>query len=131
MIPHLAQSRTVDMSYLATLSACLISYLMWAIVLSDNLFHRVWSLALCSLFGLASVSYLLPASLNNVPLYFLTIFDSLLCIALSPFPAILSSENSTFEEPERLAVIFPHANDSQDDLLAEFAFLSLRLGACG
>jgi len=61
------------------------AYLVWAIVASDNLFHRIWSLAL----GFLEVSVLvLPHLWPSWSAFFLILFivvDFIFCVTLSPF----------------------------------------------
>lgn len=58
-------------------------YLVWAEVLSDSLFHRVLSIALCLLAFLTAKLLSLPVSTFTISLIILTLLVFALCIALS------------------------------------------------
>ena len=59
-------------------------YASWAVILSDNRFHRVWSLALSLLLFLATRLFNEPLSTSSVPLAILVLFVLAICIVLSP-----------------------------------------------
>jgi hypothetical protein len=113
------------MHYLGILATCLISYSIWAVILSDSLFHRVWSLSLCSLLWLALILYALPLSTYTIPLSLLSLINLLLCIALSPLQIFFHSADCIYEEQERLSIHSPsntcltNNNGSQDTLFVE------------
>lgn len=115
------------MSLLNILAIGFVQYLLWAIVLSESLFHRVWSLALSFLLVLIITLYSYPISIyNTAPLLVLTLLDFVLCLALSPAQLLLRS--STYSERKALDIIFPEMMSSsnsgciQEDLVAEFVF---------
>lgn len=72
------------MTSVEALVATTTAYFVWATVVSDSLFHRVWSLAL----GLLELGVLiLPRLWPSWSAYFLILFiviDSTICVALSP-----------------------------------------------
>jgi hypothetical protein len=113
------------MSYLSILTTCLVSYLIWAVVLSDSLFHRLWSLSLFSLFLLSLIIYTLPVSTYTIPLSLLALVNFLLCIALSPLQVFFRPPGSIYEGQERLTIYFPNNTcstnneDSKDALFVE------------
>lgn len=126
------------MSFPTVLTTYCVAYFIWAVILSDDLFHRLWSLSLCSLLVIIRIPSILPISTYTVPLYILGLLNFSLCIALSPLPVILQPVESTYEEFKRLEIVFPRSNDdgSRDALVAEcvfprfsFFFLSFALGA--
>ena len=59
-------------------------YFVWAVVLSDSPFHRVWSLGFSSLLILTTLMYCLPFSGHTICFSILTVLDFALCVAPSP-----------------------------------------------
>lgn len=76
------------MDSLVVSTTLLVLYLVWAVVLSDSLFHRVFSLALFALFVLMTLICTLTFSAYTIPLSVLAFLDLMLCVALSPAQAI-------------------------------------------
>ncbi|KAK6336188.1 hypothetical protein TWF696_001751 [Orbilia brochopaga] len=67
------------------------SYVVWAAVVSNSLFHRVWSFALlCSIVS-ANVLLTSPISTTTIPLAVFAILSVWLSFALSPIPGIWES----------------------------------------
>ena len=127
------RGRTVIMTSLTILTTLLFMYLLWAVVLSDSLFHRVWSLALSSLLVLTTLLYCLPFSGYTIFLSILAVLDFALCVALSPaqkvfhHTKIIDSDHKTLEVfPPRSDV--PNRNGtSQATILVEFVLSLLYL----
>ncbi|RDW73350.1 hypothetical protein BP6252_07257 [Coleophoma cylindrospora] len=98
---------------LATFSSVFLLYLIWAVVYSDSLFHRVWSLGLCCLLPLATALFSQHISIFTAPLFLLTILDLALCIALSPAQVLLF-HSPTQSKRKVLDIIFPPSTSSAD-----------------
>ncbi|RDW87439.1 hypothetical protein BP5796_03133 [Coleophoma crateriformis] len=98
---------------LATCFSLFLLYLIWAVVYSDSLFHRVWSLGLCCLLPLANALFSQPISISTVPLLVLTILDLVLCVALSPAQVLLF-HSPTQSKGKVLDVIFPPSTSPAD-----------------
>ena len=64
-----------------------VPYLLWAVVVSDNRFHRVWSLALSVFFFLAT--QLFGQHFFSVTLAILVLVFFVICIILSPAQLLL------------------------------------------
>ncbi|CAG8078910.1 unnamed protein product [Penicillium salamii] len=96
-----------------------IIYLLWAIFLSETLFHRVWSLTLFSLSCLIDLFFSLPTF--SIQLWLLITLNLLIFVALSPLQVFLFP-GSVRQKEERLTT-FPSGNASQDDFLADIVFV--------
>ena len=70
-------------------------YLIWANLLSDICFHRLWSLALLLLWFLTTQLFNSPFSASNVPLAVLVLLVFIICIVLSPAQRLLFHKEST------------------------------------
>jgi hypothetical protein len=114
------------MELLASLVASLALYLAWAIVLSDNFFHRVWSFALSSLLVLIALAYYLPFSISTIFLIVIALLDAVFCVALSPVQIFFRHAKSLDPGYKALEILSPNENssnesgDSQSTILAEF-----------
>jgi hypothetical protein len=84
----------------------LIWYLVWAVVLSESLFHRVWSLALFLLLLSTTLIYSLPLSGYTILLSVFAVLDGLLCVALSPAQAVFH-QTKNGDQNDRALEIFP------------------------
>ena len=102
---RLFKAHTAAMDYLELMSLTAIFYAIWAVVLSDSLFHRVWSCALLSLRYLASVLYYQ----TTLPLTILTFADLALCISLSPLQLLFHSKADN-PNHQALDIFFPRNN---------------------
>ena len=82
-------------------------YGSWAVVLSDNRFHRVWSLALSLLLFLATRLFNEPFSASSVPLSILVLFVLAICIVLSPAQLFLFHTKSIGPNRKPLKIFDP------------------------
>lgn len=94
-----------------------IPYLLWAMFLSERLFHRVWSFSLFTLSWLISDIFSLPN--YSIPKILLTMFNFLICAALSPLQVVLF-RGSVCMKRERITIFSPSDVTSRDTFLAEF-----------
>ena len=82
-------------------------YVTWAVVLSDNRFHRVWSLALSLLLFLVPRLFDEPFSASRIPLAILLLFVLAICIILSPAQLFLFNERPIGPKREALKIFNP------------------------
>ena len=82
-------------------------YAVWAVVLSDSRFHRVWSVALCLLQFLTTRLFDQPFSVSSVPLAILVLFLCLVCIILSPAQLLLFNAKSIIPKKKALETYSP------------------------
>ena len=97
----------MDFPLLAFAFYVLLLYVLWAAVLSDYLFHRVWSLALFLLLILAPRLFNEPFSASSIPLAILVLFVLAICIVLSPAQLILFHAKPIGPKGEVLEVFKP------------------------
>ncbi|CAG8293183.1 unnamed protein product, partial [Penicillium salamii] len=97
-----------------------ILYLLWAIVLSETLFHRVWSFSLFTLSWLTSDIF----SLSNYSIskLLLIMLNILICAALSPLQVLLF-QGSVRKKRERITTFFPSDDISGDTFLADIVYV--------
>lgn len=94
-------------------------YSVWAVVLSDSRFHRVWSLALSLFLFLTSRLFSAPFSASRVPLAMLDLLVFIICIILSPAQLFLFRTKPI--RPKKVLKIF---NPEKEDYSAEFVLPS-------
>ncbi len=114
------------MTSLSIIASILFSYLVWAVILSDSLFHRVWSLALFLLLVLPTLVFSLPFGGLTIFLCVLVVLDFALCVALSPAQAVFSRLGTIDLDRKAMEIFYPKSNSldsngsSQETVLAEF-----------
>ena len=95
----------------------LLLYATWAVMLSDSLFHRVWSLALSLLMSLASQLFNEPFSASSIPLALLVLVVFAACIILSPAQLLFFHTKMIRSKREALKIFDP---GNEVDHLVEF-----------
>ena len=110
------------MAALILFTSLLAAYLLWAIVVSDSLFHRVWSVALSLLLSSTTLLYLqaLPDHNNLLSTFVILVF--VVCLVLSPVQAIFYYTKSGNRNDRSLEVFSARDVDdaaSQAPILAE------------
>ncbi|OCL09943.1 hypothetical protein AOQ84DRAFT_290259 [Glonium stellatum] len=101
------------MAVLVLLTTSSALYLTWAVVLSNSLFHRVWSLSLCSLLLLTAALFSLPVSTYTPLFTVLVLLDFALCITLSPAQVLWQTKSINLSN-KALKTLYPRENDYND-----------------
>ena len=97
----------MDSSLLGLTFLVSLLYVTWAVVLSDSLFHRVWSLALSLLLFLVTRLFDEPFSASSIPLAILVLFVLAICIILSPAQLFLFNTKPINPKKEALKIFNP------------------------
>ena len=92
------------MAAVVLITLLLAAYLGWAIVVSNSLFHRIWSVALSILLSLTSLLYLQALPHYNIWLSIFAILFSVVCLALSPVQAILHQTGTGYRTHRSLEI---------------------------
>lgn len=114
------------MDSLVLATTLLILYLVWAVVLSDSLFHRIFSLALFALLVLTSLICTLPLATYTIPLSIVAFLDLVLCVALSPAQAIFHRSRANDLHRRSLEVFSPDSTSNgvlEEAIMAELVLL--------
>ena len=98
---------SMQFSLLGLAFLILLFYATWAVVLTDNRFHRVWSLALSLLLFLAGRLFNEPFSASSIPLAIHVLFVLVICIVLSPAQVFLFHTKPIGPKREALKIFEP------------------------